>query len=101
MKILHVIAQLPKQTGSGVYFTNVIQFMQQNHENAAIFGIQDNIQLNLDDTIKKYPVEFKSEKLNFPIVGMSDEMPYDSTKYSDMTHDMIDELAKEALGIGK
>lgn len=95
MKILHVIAQLPKQTGSGVYFTNVIQFMQQNHENAAIFGIQDNIQLNLDETIKKYPVEFKSEKLNFPIVGMSDEMPYDSTKYSDMTHDMIEDWTNE------
>lgn len=95
MKILHVIAQLPKQTGSGVYFTNVIQFMQQNHENAAIFGIQDDIQLNLDDTIKKYPVEFKSEKLNFPIVGMSDQMPYDSTKYSDMTHDMIEDWTSE------
>ncbi|MBS5965549.1 MAG: glycosyltransferase family 4 protein [Finegoldia magna] len=95
MKILHVIAQLPKQTGSGVYFTNVIQFMQQNHENAAIFGIQDDIQLNLDDTIKKYPVEFKSEKLNFPIVGMSDQMPYDSTKYSDMTHDMIEDWTNE------
>lgn len=95
MKILHVIAQLPKQTGSGVYFTNVIQFMQQNHENAAIFGIQDDIQLNLDETIKKYPVEFKSEKLNFPIVGMSDEMPYDSTKYSDMTHDMIEDWTNE------
>lgn len=95
MKILHVIAQLPKQTGSGVYFTNVIQFMQQNHENAAIFGIQDDIQLNLDETIKKYPVEFKSEKLNFPIVGMSDEMPYDSTKYSDMTHDMIEDWTSE------
>ena len=62
MKILHVIAQLPKQTGSGVYFTNVIQFMQQNHENAAVFGIQDDIKLNLDESIKTYPVEFKSEK---------------------------------------
>ena len=95
MKILHVIAQLPKQTGSGVYFTNVIQFMQQNHENAAVFGIQDDIKLNLDESIKTYPVEFKSEKLNFPIVGMSDEMPYDSTKYSDMTHDMIEDWTNE------
>ncbi|EGS35263.1 glycosyltransferase, group 1 family protein [Finegoldia magna SY403409CC001050417] len=95
MKILHVIAQLPKQTGSGVYFTNVIQFMQQSHENAAVFGIQDDIKLNLDESIKTYPVEFKSEKLNFPIVGMSDEMPYDSTKYSDMTHDMIEDWTNE------
>lgn len=95
MKILHVIAQLPKQTGSGVYFTNVIQYMQKKHENAAVFGIQDDIKLNLDESIKTYPVEFKSEKLNFPIVGMSDEMPYDSTKYSDMTHDMIEYWTNE------
>ncbi|MDU7140766.1 MAG: glycosyltransferase family 4 protein [Finegoldia magna] len=95
MKILHVIAQLPKQTGSGVYFTNVIQYMQKKHENAAVFGIQDDIKLNLDESIKTYPVEFKSEKLNFPIVGMSDEMPYDSTKYSDMTHDMIEDWTNE------
>ena len=95
MKILHVIAQLPKQTGSGVYFTNVIQYMQQNHENAAVFGIQDDIKLNLDESIKTYPVEFKSEKLNFPIVGMSDEMPYDFTKYSDMTHNMIEDWTNE------
>ena len=40
-------------------------------------------------------MEFKSEKLNFPIVGMSDEMPYDSTKYSDMTHDMIEDWTNE------
>lgn len=95
MKILHIIAQLPKQTGSGVYFTNVIQYMQNKHENAAVFGIQDDIKLNLDESIKTYPAEFKSEKLNFPIVGMSDEMPYDSTKYSDMTHDMIEDWTNE------
>ncbi len=29
MKILHVLAQLPIKTGSGVYFTNVIEGLKQ------------------------------------------------------------------------
>lgn len=95
MKILHAIAQLPKQTGSGVYFTNLVEYMQHDHENAVVFGIQDDIKINFDETVTKYPVEFKSERLNFPIVGMSDEMPYESTKYSEMTHAMIEDWVDE------
>lgn len=95
MKILHAIAQLPKQTGSGVYFTNLVEYMQHDHENAVVFGIQDDIKTNFAQTVTKYPVEFKSERLNFPIVGMSDEMPYESTKYSEMTHAMIEDWVDE------
>ena len=29
MKILHVLAQLPIKTGSGVYFTNVIEGIKE------------------------------------------------------------------------
>ena len=36
-----------------------------------------------------YPVIFETENLPFPIVGMSDVMPYKSTKYSDMSEDMF------------
>ena len=94
MKILHVIAQLPKKTGSGVYFTNIVQYMQKNHENAVIYGIQDDIHIDFDDRTKKYPVEFKSDLLKFPIVGMSDEMPYESTKYKDLSDEMIKDWQK-------
>ncbi|MDY6065258.1 MAG: glycosyltransferase family 4 protein [Finegoldia sp.] len=89
MKILHVIAQLPKRTGSGVYFKNIVEHMDKSHENAIIYGYEDHFDIEFEDKIKKYPVIFKSEEVPFPIVGMSDVMPYDSTKYSDLDDSML------------
>ena len=37
-----------------------------------------------------YPVHFKTEELPFPIAGMSDEMPYESTIYGQMNEDMLE-----------
>lgn len=91
MKILHVLAQLPSKTGSGVYYSNMIEgFKKYNYEQKAIFGYQDEY---LWDTLAyedHYPVVFKSEELPFPIVGMSDVMPYENTLYSSMTEEMLD-----------
>lgn len=36
-----------------------------------------------------YPVQFESELLPFPVVGMSDVMPYPSTRYRDLTDEMF------------
>lgn len=91
MKILHVLAQLPSKTGSGVYYSNMIEgFKKYNHEQKAIFGYQDGYPWNVLDREHQYIVPFKSEELPFPIVGMSDVMPYDNTLYSSMTEEMID-----------
>lgn len=90
MKILHVLAQLPERTGSGVYFSNMIEgFVKYNHHQKAIFGSQDEHKWDILDKASQYPVIFKSENLPFPIVGMSDIMPYDNTLYSSMTEEMI------------
>ncbi len=92
MKILHVLTQLPAKTGSGVYFTNLIDSLDNmGYENAAVFGtekIYDN-QVNAD-VLK--PVYYNTENLPFRICGMSDQMPYDSTVYSQMTEAQIDIL---------
>ncbi|NLY09120.1 MAG: glycosyltransferase family 4 protein [Tissierellia bacterium] len=92
MKILHCIAQLPNRTGSGIYYRSLISQIdqQENWKQAGIFGLNERhlapwLQLN-----KEYSVQFETHNLPFPIVGMSDEMPYDSTKYSDMTDDMME-----------
>ncbi|OLS02753.1 hypothetical protein [Tissierella creatinophila] len=83
MKILHVLAQLPSRTGSGVYFSNMIEgFKKYKHEQKAIFGTQDKYQWNVLENKDQYTINFKSEELPFPIVGMSDVMPYESTIYS-------------------
>lgn len=90
MKILHVIAQLPSNTGSGVYFTNMIQgFERYNYKQKAVFGFQDDYKWNILEDEDQYAVEFKKGELPFPIVGMSDVMPYDNTLYADMTSDMF------------
>lgn len=91
MKILHVLAQLPFRTGSGVYFSSLVEnFKRYNYEQKVVFGIQDGFGWDILDKQHIYPVEFKTDELPFPIVGMSDIMPYDNTIYSEMTEDMYE-----------
>lgn len=92
MKVLHIIAQLPSKTGSGVYFSNLIEEFNLVHNNYALYGDQDGIEydFNLVTDSHKYIVNFNNDKLDFPIVGMSDIMPYKSTKYKDMTDEMLE-----------
>lgn len=88
MRILHVLAQLPSKTGSGVYFRNIIRGLAKNHEQACIYGYQGDYQFDLIPEANQYTVRFQTEELPFDIVGMSDEMPYASTKYCDLTGEM-------------
>lgn len=88
MKILHVIAQLPSKTGSGVYFNNVIKGFSGRYEQACVFGFQDDFYYDNISSDFQYAVEFKTEQMPFNIVGMSDEMPYDHTRYCDLTDEM-------------
>ncbi len=92
MKILHVLAQLPARTGSGVYFSNMVEgFKKYGYEQKAIFASQDDYKWNILETKDQYPVKFKTKEISFPIVGMSDVMPYDNTNYSSMTEKMLEE----------
>ena len=88
MKVLHVLAQLPVKTGSGVYFTNVIDGLKNYEvEQAAIYGTTPEYDFNILDTM--YEVEFEGEDIDFPIVGMSDVMPYNNTLYKNMSENMM------------
>ena len=88
MKILHVLAQLPIKTGSGVYFTNVIEGLKQfDIEQAAVYATTPEYDFNFLD--EKFEVEFQGKDISFPIVGMSDIMPYENTLYKNMTAEML------------
>ena len=88
MKVLHVLAQLPVKTGSGVYFTNVIDGLKNYEvEQAAIYGTTPEYDFNILDTV--YEVEFEGKDIEFPIVGMSDVMPYNNTLYKNMSENMM------------
>lgn len=88
MKILHVLAQLPIKTGSGVYFTNVIEGLKQfDVKQAAVYATTPEYDFNFLE--EKFEVEFQGKDISFPIVGMSDIMPYENTLYKNMTDEML------------
>ena len=99
MKVLHVLAQLPVKTGSGVYFTNVIEGLKEyeNIDQACIYGVTNEYDINILDKEKQFEVVFESENIPFPIVGMSDIMPYPNTLYHDMTDEMFVQWKNEFL----
>ncbi|MGL4913014.1 MAG: glycosyltransferase family 4 protein [Romboutsia sp.] len=94
MKILHIITQKPNSTGSGVYMCGMIDgFEKIGYEQAVISGIDKEDDRNcFNNNIGYYPVIYNSDKLPFNVVGMSDVMPYNSTKYKDMDKDMVNFL---------
>ncbi|MFR1324180.1 MAG: glycosyl transferase family 1, partial [Ezakiella massiliensis] len=91
MRILHVLQQLPMKTGSGVYYTNLIEELDKHgHENIMLYANQNEFDFPKSDL--RFEVEFKSDRLPFPIMGMSDIMPYDSTVFSEATDEMLDKV---------
>lgn len=89
MKILSITAQKPDSTGSGVFLTELVnEFASMGHEQAVIAGIYEEDQARLPEGTAFFPVVFSGGELPYPIVGMSDEMPYKSTRYRDMTEEM-------------
>lgn len=89
MKILSISAQKPGETGSGIVFGALIRaFAAQGHEQAAVAGIAQGDRVSLPEGVAFYPVVFETRSLPFHVVGMSDEMPYPSTRYRDLTPEM-------------
>ncbi len=98
MKILHALAQRPGKTGSGVFLQQLFKAgFEKNHEQAVLAGVPFNEkdpEIDNFDLKNFYPVLFETEELNFPVVGMSDVMPYSSTKYSSIDEKMFEAYEK-------
>lgn len=100
MKILSISAQKPGETGSGIVFRALIRaFAAQGHEQAAVAGIAQGDQIALPQGAAFYPVVFDTPDLPFHVVGMSDEMPYPSTRYRDLTPEMVDQFRTAFLRV--
>lgn len=97
MRILNIISQYPGKTGSGTYLQSLIMEGKRRGYNQGLIAAlpygDDYKNIYVD---KFYPVFFESESLPFPIVGMSDIMPYRSTMYSDLDEEKFS-LYKEAF----
>ena len=107
MKILSITAQKPHSTGSGTYMTELVKaFDRMGHSQAVVCGIFPDDIVDFPEGVSCYPVLFTEKKadllaapckaaqsrfnaLPFPVVGMSEIMPYTSTRYRDLTPEMI------------
>ena len=89
MKILSITAQKPHSTGSGVYLTELVKnWAGLGHQQAVVAGVYPEDTVSFPEDLAFYPVFYRTEALPFAIAGMSDEMPYESTRYRDMTPEM-------------
>lgn len=93
LRILSITAQKPHSTGSGVYLTELVQALDlKGCRQAILAGICRDDSVSFPDGVSFYPVYYQSEQLPFPICGMSDEMPYESTRYQDLTPEMTEQF---------
>lgn len=100
MRILSITAQKPNSTGSGVFLSELVKELHaQGHEQAVIAGVYKEDKIDFPEDTKAYPVFFKTQLLPFAIAGMSDEMPYESTRYCDMTEKMTEQFSNAFLNV--
>lgn len=93
MRILHILSQLPDFTGSGKYIQAVIKCATaKGHDNFLVAGIQGDF--SIDPSIilpeKTFSVRFGGKDLDYPVPGMSDVMPYESSVFSTLTPDQVE-----------
>ena len=85
MRILSITAQKADSTGSGVFLTELVKaFAKQGHAQAVLCGMTQEDALHLPEGVEAFPVYYNTPELPFPVCGMSDEMPYQSTRYRDL-----------------
>lgn len=93
MNILHLSAQKPDSTGSGIYLAQTVaSFARAGHNQVVIAGIAQEDKPALADGVAFYPMYYETEALPFPVCGMSNVMPYAATRYCDMTPTMVDQF---------
>ena len=95
MKILVITAQKPDSTGSGVYVAETVRaFSSAGHEVTLVAGIDISDNVTLPEGVAFHPVRFRTPELPFPVCGMSDQMPYEATRYRDMTPEMCERFKR-------
>ncbi|HIW21353.1 MAG TPA: glycosyl transferase family 1, partial [Candidatus Dorea intestinavium] len=100
MRILNISAQKPHSTGSGVYLRELVKvFQKKGYQQGVVPGVYTDDKVEFPREVAFYPVYFNQGKLPFNIPGMSDEMPYKSTKYSEMTSEMVKLFKEEFLQV--
>mgnify|MGYP001818176968 FL=1 len=93
LKILHVLGQRPDATGSGIYLQSMMrEAAAAGHDNVMIAGIQPDRDAELHGVAPEQCrfVRFNGDDIPFRIPGMTDIMPYPSTRFIDLSAAEID-----------
>ncbi len=97
MKILHIISQAPDFTGSGKFIQEIIRHSNNHgHDNFLVAGVQADFEMpgSLLEKENCIFVRFDGKDLVFPIAGMSDIMPYQSSVFSKLNREDIQAYKK-------
>ena len=100
MKILHLLGQRPEKTGSGIYLHAIMRRAQAHgFSNHMLAGIPAGSVPELADLAAERCtyVFFESDTLPFPVVGMSDVMPYKSSLFRELKGKRLSAF-KQAFG---
>jgi glycosyltransferase involved in cell wall biosynthesis len=94
LKILHLLSQQPGKTGSGVALLAMVRCgAEAGYRQRAVIGLPGSEPLpELPPLAPEdvFPVRFDQPPVAFPIPGMSDIMPYPSTRFSTFTPEMLE-----------
>jgi glycosyltransferase involved in cell wall biosynthesis len=94
MRILHLLAQRPGFTGSGVYLQSIVRLADTaGYQQAVLCGVPAGTEVSFEakQQPQLYPVWFESAKLPFAVTGMSNVMPYKSTRYDQLKGKMLEQ----------
>ncbi len=93
IKVLHCLSQIPGKTGSGVYLQALVR---EGHklglDQWLICGVPASMpKVEIDQLADHhiFPIIFDAPDLPFPVAGMSDVMPYPSSRFSSFNQDTL------------
>ena len=92
--VLHLLSQRPGQTGSGVLLDAAVRHAAaRGWSQHAVVGLPAGMgppHIGGQGSELLRPLYFETEALPFPLPGMSDVMPYPSTRFSDLDRESLD-----------
>ncbi len=84
-KILHILSQRPLLTGSGITLDAVVRNAERSgYDQHVVVGVPEEDKIPIVGGLESeriHPLVFENESLDFLIPGMSDVMPYSSTRF--------------------
>ena len=93
MRILHALSQRPSLTGSGITLEAMVRHAKgAGYDQRVVVGVPiDNPRPAVGglDGDKIYPLAFGNPPLDFAVPGMSDVMPYPSTRFAELSEDQV------------